>query len=35
MKKNEWYAFRCFFGGIILIILLYILQWNFHLFIKE
>jgi hypothetical protein len=34
-KKYKSYQFMCFFGGIILIILLFILQWNFHLFIKD
>lgn len=34
-KKYTRYQFLCFFSGIILIIFLYILQWNFHLFIKD
>ena len=34
MKKYQRNQFLCFFGGIILIIFLYILQWSFHLFIK-
>jgi len=34
LKKYRRYQFLCFFGGIILMIILYVLQWNFHLFIK-
>jgi len=34
-KKYSWYQALCFFGGIILMILLFVLQWNFHLFVKD
>lgn len=34
-KKYSLYQALCFFGGIVLMILLFILQWSFHLFIKD
>lgn len=34
-KSYSLYQWLCFFGGIIIMVLLFVIQWNFHLFIKE
>lgn len=34
-KKYFWYQFLCIFSGAILMILLFVLQGKFHLFIKD